>query len=443
MASTPVKTIETVLEDLRNLQLDSNIKADTAKKIIQILYSSPKIIQIKSPEHTEATQGLELICRHFSELLCDNKGEKKSLPALGSLLRSALKGLAPEQEETEEDDLFATGIDDSQQSQPSESDAASMDMDMDSDDEEEEVAPRRKSMIQKQNEMEMKETMENKAKVSDQKMSKQAHLLQAAMIGGRGTESSGENLRSIVEQVILRNAGSLKRLAYNYNIRHTLNVLKSVFDRLAKQMPPKVFNEQLRPDLKELGQCFGLQRKEREYFFRLWKSRTQQRLLDDERVRDAFKSATPSGGSSLLEVGLIVEIQDRHYTKHKCKVTEFEIDPETNQVMWIEATPLESVLLGTFFPSSETGSINQGNGLDSIRCECFIKQGRFELPQNVQLPVLPIGHTGVGASLPLVMLLMFMYEMGLLQIINGIIHICFVGDGTQTGEYLSEGACIA
>ena len=69
MASTPVKTIETVLEDLRNLQLDSNIKADTAKKIIQILYNSPKIIQIKSPEHTEATQGLEFICRHFFQFI--------------------------------------------------------------------------------------------------------------------------------------------------------------------------------------------------------------------------------------------------------------------------------------------------------------------------------------------------------------------------------------
>jgi len=308
MASTPVKTIETVLADLRILaqnNLDSNKKADTAKKIIQILYNSPKIIQIKSPEHTEATQGLELLCRHFSELLCDDKGEKKSLPALGSLLRSALKGLAPEQEETKEDDLFATGIDDSQPSQPPQFVSASMDMDMDSDDEEEEVAPRRRSMIEKQNDMEMKETMENKAKVSDQKMSKQAHLLQAAMKGGRGTESSGEKLRSIVEQVILRNAGSLKRLAYNYNIRHTLNVLKSVLDRLAKQMPPKVFNEQLRPDLKKLGECFGLQRNEREYFFRLWKSRTQQRLLDHERVQDAFKSATPSGGSSLLSFNSI------------------------------------------------------------------------------------------------------------------------------------------
>ena len=410
--------------------LDSNEKAEAMAKLVEKLYFDKEIGQSRSAEHAEAANGLRAVCQRFSCTACSFSGPSMAMASLGSFLRSCLDGLSPPDRNTTTPSMhFDMGLDESQKNQDGDDsdDDDSDDDDSDDDDSndifviDEDVAPRRRSTEQRQRAQRRTDATSNKAKVLD-----------AALRGG--TASAGVNFRNLVEQQMVRRSDTIKRMAYYYNIRHTLTPLKRTLERLSRQMSVKKYNELLRSDLNEIGKAFSLDRQERTYYFHLWKSRTEQRTMDHQDVQHAYKDATSSGVASLLQIGLRIDMEDKMYNHHSCTITKFEIDEKTRQVLYIEAQPINNVEKDSFFPCNENSQDFQGDGTNTIRYECHQSQGQFALPKHISLPVLPIGHTGVGASLPLVTVLMFMYNQNLLEIINGIIHVQFVGDGTQTGR---------
>jgi hypothetical protein len=245
--------IDEFLTELENQRdsMNSTDKSELLAKVAETLYPKTTIAQINSSEHQEAAQGLRAVCESLANFARQFNGPKKALASLGSFLVSALDGLSSglslslnssdsDDENDSKDSMFSQGsVDNSQNSQMSVVDDAS----------EEPEEERRVSVLQAK-----------KKEPNDLPMPPQTQIIASAMnlrAGSRGVE-----FRNTLEQAILRRDDSTRRIAYWHAIRYQLDPLRRTFHRLAIQMSISAFNQQLRHDLKELSDSFGLQRNE-------------------------------------------------------------------------------------------------------------------------------------------------------------------------------------
>ena len=134
--------------------LDSIEKANILRTVAETLYPGEKIAQVRSDEHEEVSKGLEEVCKGMAITAKSNK-PSKSIPALGSLFRASLKGLAEGYDQkkdstdsTEEDEdmkLFSTDIN---ASQPRDSnDSSSSVSNSDDEDSDEDMSHQRRTSI--------------------------------------------------------------------------------------------------------------------------------------------------------------------------------------------------------------------------------------------------------------------------------------------------------
>ena len=428
---TAIATLLSIVDDAAT----ETTKEEVMRRITQALYGDPTINAVTSSMHAEATNGVRAMMSTLATTAARQHGPQRAHASCGSFLASSLQSLSlPTASFASLDQVENVMGEEGSTEAAQEVTLEDLNVLADQDQTKEGQEPPSYEQVPTNPSV--------TSSVQSSHLPPQVSILKHAMIAMRGhsgnEETKSRSIQNHVEQAVLLSSSSTSRVAYVHNKNHTLEPLRRVLERLSSHMSIRDYNDSLRPDRGELAQSFGLQRHETEHFFRLWKNKKEQQKNDAPIIQDARSTSKASGGASVLEQGLVVECQDKHYVIHNCSVESFKIDEMTNRVEWIEVVPLHPVAKDSFSPSTQEGLVYQGDGTAIIRFERHTEQNQFELPKHVCLPVMPAGTTGMGASVPLVLLLMFMYNMGLLQIINGIIHLCFVGDGTQTGRSVRQ-----